>query len=332
MATRWLLILMAVGLCVPGCRTGAKDYLTPISLEEPIQSIRGPKRTVAVGEFATLGSMSAKYGDFSPGGGMSAMLVTALMDTGKFIVLERAQIDAILAEQQMVGEGVSAAGTGPDMGRLFGAQFLILGSITEFGDDFKGGGKSAGASSEDPDLPGGAAYAREKSQGKIGMDIRIVDTTTGAILSSFRVEEPIMKKGYDASVDVRGFSLGSNKFMRTPLGGASRRAIMRAVAHVAEAAGKTAWVGRVVDVEGLTVYINAGSRAGLKVGERFMIERVLKRYTDPVTKQLLSVRKKELGMFEVDSVEEKIAYGTFLPTTDDKPKRNDLVVMVPGSD
>ena len=324
-----ILLLAAVAMFMTGCGTLKKEP-KGISLDAPIQSIRGPKRTIAVGEFATLGSMSTKYGDFSPGGGISAMLVTSLLDTEKFIVLERSQIQTVLSEQQMAGEGVIAAGTGPALGQLYGAQLIVFGSITEFGDDFKGSGKSMGFSSADPEMPSGASAAHEKSEGKIGMDIRIVDSTTGAIVSSFRVEEPISKQGRDASADLQGFSLGSSKFSRTPLGEASRRVVLRAVAEIAKAAGKTAWVGRVVDVEGMQVYVNAGGAAGLRLGDRFSIQRVTKRFTDPTTKQLLSVRKKELGVVEIDVVEQKMAYGTFWPMGSEKPKRDDMVTLVEG--
>jgi hypothetical protein len=159
------------------------------------------------------------------------------------------------------------------------------------------------------------------------MDIRIVDTTTGAVLSSLQIEEPIYKIGKDFSAEYGKVSIGGNKFMRTPVGDAARKAITHIVMHIADAAGDQKWVGRVVDVEGMEIIINAGSKADIEIGNRFIIERVTKRFTDPVSGRLLGQRSTTLGLMEIEQVEDDLAIGTLQPMADVLPKRGDLVIL-----
>ena len=160
------------------------------------------------------------------------------------------------------------------------------------------------------------------------MDFRVVDTTTGRVLETHRVRETIESNGFDVSVGYRGISLGSNKFYNTPLGQATRRAITRAVQLLARDADKAGWTGQVVDFERNEIYINAGSATGVKSGDTFMVERVVKRLTDPATNEVLLLKKKRLGIVEVGEVGEKIAIRTFKPLDTDAPARGDLVVAL----
>ena len=64
-------------------------------LTGPTPAVKGPKRTVAVGKFAATGAFTEKYGQWDIGGGLAAMLVTALLETDQFIVVERANINQI---------------------------------------------------------------------------------------------------------------------------------------------------------------------------------------------------------------------------------------------
>ena len=66
-----------------------------------VPEVTGPKRTVAVGKFDSIGAFNNKYGNWDIGGGLAAMMTTALVESGRFIVVERAQLQQVLAEQEM---------------------------------------------------------------------------------------------------------------------------------------------------------------------------------------------------------------------------------------
>lgn len=302
----------------------------PAFLTAPIPEIPGPKRTVSVGKFDAIGAFTSKYGNWDIGGGLSAMMTSALVESQRFIVLERANIGQILSEQEMKASGIINPETGPRVGNVTGAQLLIYGAVTEFGDEDTGGGFSLGAGG----VGGGVgrllsgALSTQSAQGVVAIDIRVVDTTTGQVMKTHRVKKVIMSSGFDFSLGYSGISLGTNQFAKTPLGQATREAITEVVQRIAIDARGTTWTGRVVEVDGKEVYINAGERSGLNVGDLFMIERIVKKLTDPETGELLKIRKQELGVLRLTSVEDKISYGTYQPLEQDPPTRGDLVAIM----
>ncbi|MFN0044426.1 MAG: CsgG/HfaB family protein [Alphaproteobacteria bacterium] len=297
-------------------------------LTGPVPEITGPKRTVAVGKFDSIGSFNQKYGNWDIGGGLAAMMTTALVESARFIVVERAHLQQVLAEQELKGNKLTASGSGPDLGRLVGVQFLVYGAVTEFGSEDSGGGMSLGF------MGGGlgnllsGAVSKQTTSGKVAMDFRVVDTTSGRVVETHKVSQPIENSGIDLSVGYRGMNIGGNQFANTPLGMAARKAITEAVSLVARDAAKMDWTGQVVDFDAGEIVINAGATSGLKKGDIFVVERVTKRLTDPSTGEILSVRKKSLGIVEVDQIEPKVASGKFQPLEPDKPERGDYVTVM----
>ena len=305
--------------------TSSESAETESIINEPVPAVAGPKRTITVGDFDAIGAFVAKYGDWDIGGGVAAMMTTALKESDRFIVLERAKLSEVLTEQQMKGEGLVSKQTGPKLGRIIGANLMVFGAITEFGTDDKGGGFSVGASGGSVSNLFGGAISRQTAEGRVVIDLRIVDTTTTEITEVYRIKEEISSSGWDASIGYDNVSFGTNRFMKTPIGQAVRKCINQAVQMIAVKANDMPWRAQVVDYDGEELYINAGSGAGIQIGDNFIVERIVKKLTDPETGQLLSVRKKELGLVRITSVEQKLAFGKFSPHGSEVPKRGDLV-------
>ena len=280
---------------------------------QPLPDIKGPKRTVAVGKFDAIGAFTENYGDWDIGGGLAAMLTSALVESGRFIVLERAELGQVINEQELKAGGVTNPDTGPQLGKVTGVQLLVYGAVTEFGAEDEGGGISIGGSGGGLGNLLSGALSSQSSSGKVAMDVRVVDTTTGEIIEVHRVSEKVSSSGFDLSLGYRGISLGGNKFWKTPLGEATRSAINRTVRHIAVDAQGRPWTGQVIEFDGNELYINAGQRAGLNAGDMFMIERVVKTFTDPSSGQVLGTRRKELGVLQLTGVEQKLAFGSFSP-------------------
>ena len=296
----------------------------PQVLTRPVGMVTGPKRVVSVGKFDSIGAFNAKYGEWDIGGGLSAMLTTALTESGRFIVLERAQLRQLTTEQELKASGVTNPETGPELGKLAGVQFLIFGAVTEFGADDRGGGFSFGGARGGSN-PLSGALSTQSASGAVAMDVRIVDASTGQVTEVYKVKEPLESRGMDLSFGAKGMSLGSNQFLRTPLGEAVRRAITQVVDRLVAEANRRPWLGLVVEVNGREIVINAGANSGLRPGDRFVIERVGRKMTDPATGEVLAVRRQEVAFVEVTSVEEKIAIGTFEALANEPPRRGDTV-------
>src|SRR2546421_11792429 len=109
---------------------------------EPVMS--GPKRSVVVDKFQSNGQFDAAYGNWDVGGGLAAMLSTALAQSGQFVVLERASLPAVIFEQELKANNASNPETGPQLGQVAAAQYVVIGAVTEFGMQDKGGGLSLG--------------------------------------------------------------------------------------------------------------------------------------------------------------------------------------------
>lgn len=297
-------------------------------LDGKIPKVKGPKRTVAVGKFDSIGSFAASYGDWSIGGGLSSMFVTALREADRFIVVERANLQQVLAEQELAAGGLTRQEGRPQMGNLQNAQIMIYGAVTEFDTGEKGGGLSLGvASGALGSLLGGGASMQGKS-GTVGLDIRLVDTSSGEIIDSFSVKETVKSRSFDINAGYKGMNLGTNQFYKTPLGQAARKAITKAVQKIARRSEDVNWSSSVVEYDAGEIYLNFGENAGLKSGDKFVVERIIKRLTDPMTGELLSVRKKELGVVTLTGVEERLSYGDYAAIDITPPERGDMAVKV----
>jgi curli biogenesis system outer membrane secretion channel CsgG len=288
-------------------------------------SVPGPMRTIAVGQIDTIGPLAPPGSGWNVGGSISAMLTTALEQSKRVIVVERNALSQVLTEQQMQAHGVSGGTAAPATGSVVPAQYLVVGSVTEFGAANNGGGLGIGGSSGL--FNGGLAY--NDSNGNVAIDFRVVDTRTTNIVSGFKVDEKISSSGLGFTGGYSGVSLSGNKFWSTPLGEATRKAVSQAVDKIVEAIASGKWQGAVVEVDGGIVYVNGGAAIGLKNGDRLQIQRVGKRMTDPTTGAVLSEEMNSLGMVQLNSIQEKIASGQFMPMGGGAPARGDLVVFQP---
>jgi curli biogenesis system outer membrane secretion channel CsgG len=291
---------------------------------EPADALVGPKRSIVVDKFESLSTFSAAYGTWDVGGGLAAMLTTALDQSGRFVILERANLDRVIGEQQIKMANAVTPEAGPKLGAVTAAQFIVIGSVTEFGLEDKGSSLNVGVGGVGAL---GGLLGVKKTEGAVALDLRIVDTTTSQVVQTLKVRQPISNTSFSAGTNYKAMSLGGDSFNNTPLGEATRIAIDNAVVEIVAVSARQPWQALVVEVDGPTIAINAGRNSRLRQGDRFRVEHVAGTLTDPATGEVLSVRRKTLGTLEITSVEEKIAFGAFSSTDPLKPVRGDLVVM-----
>lgn len=315
--------LIALGALTAPHPSWAQSSTDTGVLTRTIAPIPGPKRTIAVGKFDAVGSFTATYGNWDIGGGLAAMLASALHETGQFIVVERANLQQVLAEQELKAGGLTQ-GDAVALGQNTPAQLFAYAAVTAFGAQDSGQGFSLGASGLGGLFGGGSL---QETSGDVTFNYRIVDASTSQILETHSITESIESTSFNISGGYKGISLGTNQFYQTPLGEASRRGITRMVELMAARARNTPWQARVVDAEGGDIYISAGANSGLKRGDRFSIERVVKTFTDPSTGQVIGVRQKQLGTVTLTGVEPLLSYGKFAGASAEPPQRGDLVLM-----
>lgn len=287
----------------------------------------GPKRTIAVGAIAAAGGFERSE-DWNAGPALSSMLAKSLTESGRVILVERNQLEPLLNEAQMRAARVTGADPAPPV-RMIPAQYLVVGSVTEFGAPNNGGGFSLGGSDGGSGFGGGLSIRTET--GKISIDLRILDTRTSQVVSSFTVTKVVKRTGVAIVTNYQGLSVGGDKFNKTPLGEACRQALEEATQRILDFVAQAVWEGKVVENDDGDVFVNAGAEAGLLPGDRLRIERIGRSLTDPDTGQVLSERRLVLGDMVVEQADPKVAHGRFNPIDPATlPQRGDIVTLVAG--
>ena len=289
-------------------------------------TLPGPKRTVVVDKFESNAQFDAAYGNWDVGGGLAAMLATALQQSGSFVVLERASMGRVIFEQELKSNNVANPETGPKLGQVAAAQFVVVGAVTEFGVQDKGGSFSIGLGGAVKGNPLSSLFGTKHQEGAVAIDMRVIDTSTTQVVQTVTVKEPISQTSVNASLDYKQLNMGGDQFNNTPLGEAARHAIDKAVAEIIATAAREPWHALLVDFDGKEAVINAGRNMGVKAGDRFVVERIAQKLTDPATGEVLSVRRMKLGTLQVTNVEDRVSYAAFTTADGNQPVRGDLVM------
>ena len=248
-------IVVAVGLSA-GCATTSprvQQVAAPVSTVQQAAAqqqatavvAKTLKRKVAIGRFTN----ETRYGktfqvDASQdplGKQASDMLATRLVQSQKFLVFERPDLEKLKAEQGILKES-----------NLIGVDALILGSVTEFGRSTTG--KS------------GFLSATKVQTAHAKVEIRLVDARTGYVFFT-------ASGTGDASTEsgeIAGF--GSKADYDEAL---NDHAIGAAISDVQSALisklEERPWRTDILKVDGQTLYISGGERQGLKVGDKLAI-------------------------------------------------------------
>ncbi|MCP3986236.1 MAG: hypothetical protein GY723_17800 [bacterium] len=284
------------------------------------QECSGPKRRIAVMKFGSTSKL-ALYEGYDVGEALSAQLTTALQHTGCFIVTERLELKSLLREQQLGMSGIVNPETAAKGGRVIGAEWIIKGEVTELEVEARGKGFSLGVPI--PGLPAGIRLGGEKAGAHLGLDLRIVDSTTGATVQSHYVSAESKTKGMAIGFDSAWGSVGGDTFSKTPLGKAARNAIVQAVDFVLGQRQATPWTGRVVQNRHGQIFLNAGHNIGLEAGQTFVVLASLDELVDPETGLSLGAIEQTVGEIRIEKVEEKFAIAKAI--SEYAPQRGDLI-------
>lgn len=281
----------------------------------------GPKKRAAVPGFVSkvdaiqvaavmpsgLYGMASVPLDFSGpmgiGDGMADMLNTALIDSQRFVVLERKDLKEAMDEitqsnpAPAAGGGIGSAGattppaslidptSAPQAGKMLGAQVLIRGALTEL--SYSKSESSAGGGV----IAAGADLEKVSFTAICAIDLKVIEVETGRILDSVRAEGRAESKAKLSDVQIAGIHFGQQSFQASPLAKAIRVAIVEGVKQVCQRLDKIPWEARiasVADKDGKkTLYLNFGSDVGLKAGAELEIFHPGALVIDPQTRVVI---------------------------------------------
>jgi curli biogenesis system outer membrane secretion channel CsgG len=255
------------------------------------------KKIVAVSSFE---NKTNWRGQVDLGDGMADQLADALMQSGQFTVLERQQLGAVVAEQDLANSGRAQKSQSAQTGKLVNAQILIKGTVTEFEANSSGSANGVGF--------GGFSIGNKRSEAHMAVILRLIDTTTGEVLASQRAEGKATSGGVSVGANVDGVGFGSSGFSKTPLGKAMQETIDHAVAIISDKLKGVPFQARIIKVTGDNeLLISGGAKTGISEGDVFTIYSVGENLVDPATGEQLGSELEKKGTITVTKVEEKYA-------------------------
>lgn len=232
--TACILIMGLAGCATLGQMTQPTAQVDNAAGQTPLPPYSGPKARIAVADF----EVKAAKGYYEIGSGLREMLVTALINSNRFSVVERQALDAIMQEQELSASGAAQAGSGgPQRGKIKTADLIITAAVTEFEPQASGGrGGIGGGGGVGSGILGGLLGAA-LNKAHMALDIRIVDTSTSEVLAATRVQGQASDiSGAIMGGFFGGWALGGglSAYSNTPMEKAIRICIIEAVRYVSQ--------------------------------------------------------------------------------------------------
>ncbi|HET6602785.1 MAG TPA: CsgG/HfaB family protein [Xanthomonadaceae bacterium] len=179
-------------------------------------SAASDRPTLGVTEFTN--QSGAAWWQGGVGWELASMLSNELAATGKFKVVERSQLEAVIEEQNLGASGRVAGGTGAQIGKITGAEYLVTGTVTAYEENVKGTG--GGVSFR------GISLGGKSERAYLAVDIRVIDTTTGEVAFVRTIEGESKGGGVSVGVYRGGWGGTLDNYKNTPTGKAIRAAVV----------------------------------------------------------------------------------------------------------
>src|SRR5579863_7358177 len=263
---------------VPACAAAMALFAGSLAIPSPGQTApkRRPRIAVMDFDYATVQTVSsAIFGtNVDIGKGIGDLLITDLVKDGSFSVIERKQLDKILGEQNFANSNRADSTSAAKIGKILGLDAIIVGSITEFGNETKKTGLGGLGGNWHGGVLGNVGHSNSKAN--VAITARIINVDTAEIMGvadgkgqSSRSSTNLLGGGAGGG----GFGGGaadfsSSGFQQTIIGEATKNAVDQLstglVADVPKIGVRTITVeGLVAAVDGGQVILNVGAKAGI---------------------------------------------------------------------
>ena len=245
-----------------------------VALPMAAQGERTIKRKVAIGRFSNetqyaKGLFYDKENDPMRKQALD-ILSSKLAASGKFILLEREDLDILVSE---AGEGMNK----------IGADYIILGSITEFGRKTEGEQR---------------VFSSTKTQTvEAAVSIRLVEASTGLIIYSDEA------KGYAETSSKQTMGIGGTAGYDATLSDkAISAALSQLVENIINKCMDKPWKSYILSVEDGTYIISGGTSQGLVTGDKFNVYKKGKVVKNPQTGMDVELPGRKIGEITILSL------------------------------
>lgn len=235
------------------------------------------KRKVAIGRFSNetqyaKGVFYQKEND--PMGKQALDILSAkLASSEKFLLLERSDLSKLLEESQK-GDNISAS---------IGADYMIIGSITEYGRKNTGKNK---------------VFSSEKTQAvEAAVSIRLIEVSSGLIIYSDEA-----KGSAELTTKTTMGVGGQASFDATLSDKAISEAIGQLVENIINKCTNSPWKTYFISYDSDAIIIAGGKSQGIKEGMTFSIMTKANKVKNPQTGILINLPGKKIGTAKIISV------------------------------
>ncbi len=274
--------LIAAAL-MSGCSTVTKETVNKFpsagpqispTLMQPATPYKGLKRKVAIARFSNETRAGNRFllsgSEDRIGKQASDILAARLTATGQFILLERSDLSAVIAEQQLNKLQVEQVG----------ADYLIIGSVSEYGR---------------ADKSESGVFSRNKIQtAQARVNVRLVNVRTGQVIYSEEGSGDATSEantvfgvganaGYDASLDDKALSA----------------AISKLTSNLLENLMDLPWQAYLVGQQGQYYLMTGGANQGIQTGDLFNVITRGERVKNPQTGLMLELPGKNVATLKV---------------------------------
>lgn len=276
------ILCFSIFILLVGCATQQEVVRTEQQTEPAFETSQPPveenvlKRKVAISRFSneTQYAKGVFYDKENDPLGNQALdiLSTKLAASGKFILLERNDFDLVEEELQLSSN---------ENLQKVGADYIIVGSVTEFGR------KNIGDVN---------VFSRSKTQiVEAAVSLRLIDVSSGQVIYS---EEA---KGEAETTSKTSFGLGERAGYDASLSDeAISAAISKLVDNVIRNCMEKPWRSYFLAYDDDGIIISGGENQGLEVGDVFEVMEKGKTVKNPQTGMMIELPGKSVGQIRID--------------------------------
>ncbi|MDP2886988.1 MAG: CsgG/HfaB family protein [Ignavibacteria bacterium] len=174
-------VVVMYSMLISGCAASSAVQENPESAEVislPSYTPKGIEPKIAVVDFKN-GSF---YESNTLGPGAASMVEAELVRSNRFVVVDRQNLEQILKEQKLSLSDLTNEKDYSKVGRLLNTDYVLSGTVSEFGVKTEGTSFTGSGSSTKSGLGGGIRLSEQKATARVVMDIKITNIATGQIV------------------------------------------------------------------------------------------------------------------------------------------------------
>ncbi len=256
------------------------------------------KPVIGVVPFRNMAPASTKW---QLGDGLTDQLINRLIKTRRYIVLERESLQTIFAELSRVDDDKFRAQGRPTTGNLKHVEYLVKGTITDFGhvETVQGILRLV-----DWGWAGSSSYSR------VAATISVIDLESGEVVACESVEAMVRDKKDKEKVELENAAFGSYTFYDTSIGKATSQMLDKAVRKITKIIANKPYQPKISSIVNGQVIINGGRDRKIHIGDSYIVREKSRRVSDPDSGDNLGfIAGKIVGRVQIVQVAQKFSTG-----------------------